>query len=276
MARDRLGIKPLYYSEGSNGLLFGSETKAILQDGIERDVDLQALHDYLSLQLRTGAAYDLQACPLSSSWASLDVLGKKCGHYTLLGASIPAYPRLDGKGRSEQSYCEELYELLTTTVKQHLISDVPLGVFLSGGIDSSTLVALMSKVSSQPIRTFSIGFEETSYNELDYARAVAKKFDTEHHELVVSPNIVDLLPELVHFFDEPFADSSAIPVYCVSKLAREHVKVALSGEGGRGVCGVSNLCSLWIAEFYKRLPKSLAATIIPAIVRQTSGFPQQG
>ena len=118
-------------------------------------------------------------------------------------------------------------------------------MFLSGGIDSSTLVALMSKVSSQPIRTFSIGFEETSYNELDYARAVAKKFDTEHHELVVSPNIVDLLPELVHFFDEPFADSSAIPVYCVSKLAlRARQSRFERGRRGRGVCGVSNLCSL--------------------------------
>jgi asparagine synthase (glutamine-hydrolysing) len=142
-------------------------------------------------------------------------------------------------------------------------------VFLSGGIDSSSLVALMSKVSSQPIRTFSIGFKEQSYNELAYAGAVAKKFGTEHHELVVSPKIVDLLPELVRYFDEPFADSSAIPVYCVSKLAREHVKVALSGEGGDEVfAGYQTYAAYRLAELYKRLPRSLASTVIPAIVRR--------
>jgi asparagine synthase (glutamine-hydrolysing) len=162
-----------------------------------------------------------------------------------------------------------LYALLSATVKQHLISDVPLGVFLSGGIDSSSLVALMSRVSSQRIQTFSIGFQEQSYNELDYARAVARKFGTEHHELIVSPKIMDLLPELVRCFDEPFADSSAIPVYCVSRLAREHVKVALSGEGGDEVfAGYQTYAAYRLAELYKRLPRSLAATVIPAIVRR--------
>ncbi len=127
----------------------------------------------------------------------------------------------------------------------------------------------MSKVSGQTIRTFSIGFEEKSYNELDYARIVAQEFGTQHHELVVSPNIVDLLPELVRHFDEPFADSSAIPVYCVSKLARQHVKVALSGEGGDEVfAGYHTYAAYKIAELYKRLPRKLAAEVIPAIVRR--------
>lgn len=268
LARDRLGIKPLYYSEGPNGLLFGSETKAILQDGIERDVDLQALHDYLSFNYVPGPRSIFK-----------HVRSLPAGHVlTCSGKSVAIAPywqiqyppgSANGNRRSAESYCEELYELLCSTVKQHLISDVPLGVFLSGGVDSSALVALMSKVSSQTIRTFSVGFEEKSYNELDYARIVAREFGTEHHELVVSPNIVDLLPELVRYFDEPFADSSAIPVYCVAKLARQHVKVALSGEGGDEVfAGYHTYAAYKIAELYKRLPRKLAAEVIPAIVRR--------
>jgi asparagine synthase (glutamine-hydrolysing) len=268
LARDRLGIKPLYYYVDSNRILFGSEIKAILQDGIEKEIDLQALHDYLSFNYVPGPRTifkGVRKLPPGHMMTSSRGTVTITPYWELQYGENPT----NGRARSEESYCEELYDLLKATVQQHLISDVPLGVFLSGGIDSSTLVALMSKVSSQPIRTFSIGFEETSYNELDYARAVAKKFDTEHHELVVSPNIVDLLPELVHFFDEPFADSSAIPVYCVSKLAREHVKVALSGEGGDEVfAGYETYAAYKIAEIYKRLPKILATTLIPATVRR--------
>lgn len=268
LARDRLGIKPLYYSEGSNGLLFGSETKAILQGGIERDVDLQALHDYLSLNYVPGPRSIFKHVRSLPPGHVLTCSGKSVAIAPYWELQYPP-ASANGNRRSEESYCEELYELLCTTVKQHLISDVPLGVFLSGGLDSSTLVALMSKVSSQPIRTFSIGFEEKSYNELDYARIVAQEFGTEHHELVVSPNIMDLLPELVRYFDEPFADSSAIPVYCVSKLARQHVKVALSGEGGDEVfAGYHTYAAYKIAELYKRLPRRLAAEVIPAIVRR--------
>jgi asparagine synthase (glutamine-hydrolysing) len=268
LARDRLGIKPLYYAADSNRLLFGSELKAVLQNDVDRAIDLQALHDYLSFNYVPGPR---------TIFAKIRSL--PAGHLlTCSGGKIALsrywelqYPQLSGNGgrRSDESYCEELYTLLSTVVKQHLISDVPLGVFLSGGIDSSSLVALMSRVSSQRIRTFSIGFEEQSYNELAYARAVAEEFGTEHHELVVSPKIVDLLPELVRYFDEPFADSSAIPVYCVSKLAREHVKVALSGEGGDEVfAGYQTYAAYRLAALYKRLPKSLAATVIPAIVRR--------
>jgi asparagine synthase (glutamine-hydrolysing) len=268
LARDRLGIKPLYYAADSNRLLFGSELKAILENDVDRQIDLQALHDYLSFNYVPGPRTifrDIRSLPaghlLTCSGRTVAVTRYWDLEYTASSAN--------GTIRSEESYCEELYALLSATVKQHLISDVPLGVFLSGGIDSSTLVALMSKVSSQRVRTFSIGFKEQSYNELAYAGAVAKKFDTEHHELVVSPNIVDLLPELVRYFDEPFADSSAIPVYCVSKLAREHVTVALSGEGGDEVfAGYQTYAAYRVAELYKRLPRSLAATVIPAIVRR--------
>jgi asparagine synthase (glutamine-hydrolysing) len=267
LARDRLGIKPLYYAADAHRLLFGSELKTILQNDVSRDVDLQALHDYLSFNYVPGP---------QTIFAGIRSLSPGClltcaeGRVSVSRYWELDYPQFsDGRTRSDESYCEELYALLGATVKQHLISDVPLGVFLSGGIDSSSLVALMSKFSSQRVRTFSIGFQEQSYNELAYARAVAQEFGTEHHELIVSPKIVDLLPELVRCFDEPFADSSAIPVYCVSKLAREHVKVALSGEGGDEVfAGYQTYAAYRFAELYKRLPKSLALKVIPALVRR--------
>ncbi|MBV9211884.1 MAG: asparagine synthase (glutamine-hydrolyzing), partial [Acidobacteria bacterium] len=134
--------------------------------------------------------------------------------------------------KREEDYLEELNALLEEAVRLRLVSDVPLGAFLSGGVDSSAVVGLMSRAMSQPVKTFSIGFNEDTYNELKYARVAAKHFGTEHHEFIVTPEICDIVDELVWHFDEPFADSSAIPTYMVSKLAREFVTVALSGDGG--------------------------------------------
>jgi asparagine synthase (glutamine-hydrolysing) len=267
LARDRLGIKPLYYAVNGDRLLFGSEIKAVLHDSDKQEIDLQALHDYLSFNYIPGPGTIFKQI---RSLPPAHILTCAKGATTVAPYWELTYPMgSNGKVRSEESYCEELHELLKLTIKQHLISDVPLGVFLSGGLDSSTLVALMSQVSSQRIATFSIGFEDQSYNELAYAKAVAKEYDTTHHELVVSPNIVDLLPELIRHFDQPFADSSAIPVYCVSKLAREHVKVALSGEGGDEVfAGYQTYAAYKLAELYKRLPRSLVAKIIPTLVRR--------
>lgn len=265
LARDRLGIKPLYYSVDADRLLFGSEIKTILQDETRREINLQALHDYLSLNYIPGPQTIFTRI---RSLPPGHLLTYQRGNATVTPYWDLQYPAAtNGKSRSEESYCEELYELLRTVVKQHLISDVPLGVLLSGGLDSSSLVALMSAVSSQPIQTFSIGFDEQSYNELASARTVARAFATQHHELTVRPNVMELLPELVRYFDEPFADSSAIPVYCVAKLAREHVKVALSGEGGDEVfAGYHTYAAYKMAELYKRLPKVLAASLIPAVV----------
>ncbi len=268
LARDRLGIKPLYYRVDSDRVLFGSEIKAILQDDVEREIDLQALHDYLSFNYIPGPRTifrHISKLPPGHRMTCSD------GSVAITPYWEIPYPALSGEEpkRSEESYCAELQDLLQDVVKQHLISDVPLGVFLSGGVDSSALVALMSEVSSQPVKTFSIGFEEQSYNELDYARMVAQKFNTDHHELVVKPNVTDLLPELVRYFDEPFADSSAIPMYYVAKLAREHVTVALSGEGADEIfAGYETYAAYKLAKIYQRLPPVLASTLIPALIRQ--------
>jgi asparagine synthase (glutamine-hydrolysing) len=142
-------------------------------------------------------------------------------------------------------------------------------VFLSGGVDSSALVALMREISGEPIKTFSIGFAEPSYSELEYARTVARAFGTHHHELVVQPDAATLLPGLIRYFDEPFADSSAIPVYCVSQLARQLVTVALSGEGGDEVfAGYETYAAYKLAALYRRLPRFVAATIVPAAIKR--------
>jgi asparagine synthase (glutamine-hydrolysing) len=268
LVRDRLGIKPLYYSVEPHRLLFGSELKALLPNGISREIDLQALHDYLSFNYVPGPRTiftQVRKLPPGHLLTCAKGVVNLTSYWEL---EYPA-SSLERGGRSEKSYCEELDALLQTTVKQHLISDVPLGVFLSGGVDSSSIVALMRQVSSQPIQTFSIGFAEQSYDELAYARTVAEAFQTDHHELVVKPQMVDLLPDLVRSFDEPFADSTAIPVYWVSKLAREHVTVALSGEGGDEVfAGYETYSAYKIASLYQRLPKLLATKMIPAMIER--------
>ncbi len=165
-------------------------------------------------------------------------------------------------------YVEQLTEILKESVRYLLIADVPLGVFLSGGLDSSTVVAVMREVSSDPIKTFSIGFEEKSFNELPYARMIAKQFETDHHEVVVRPDAVDLLPKLVHLFDEPFADSSAVPVYYLSQLARRHVTVALGGDGGDEIfAGYETYTAYKLASLYRGLPAQVRAVIPPLVSR---------
>src|SRR5204862_4456382 len=150
-----------------------------------------------------------------------------------------------------------------------LMSDVPLGVFLSGGVDSGTIVALMHELGVAPIRTFTIGFEEKSFSEADTAREVATRYGTEHHELIVRPDAIDLLPKLVRHFDEPFADSTAIPVWYVSELARRHVKVVLCGEGGdEMLAGYETYRARRWAAAYARLPRLLGERALPALVRR--------
>jgi asparagine synthase (glutamine-hydrolysing) len=174
-----------------------------------------------------------------------------------------------GLPRGVDGWSEELVRTLRGAVASHLMSDVPLGVFLSGGVDSGTIVALMSELGVSPIRTFTIGFEEKSFSEADTAREVATRYGTEHHELIVRPDAITLLPTLVRHFDEPFADSSAIPVWYVSELARRHVTVVLSGEGGdEMLAGYETYRARKLAALYAHLPRAVGEGLVPAVVRR--------
>src|SRR6266576_3822546 len=230
IARDRAGEKPLYYTITPTGtLVFGSELKSLLEHpAVSRETSAASLDAYFSL----GYVPD----PLS---IFKDIKKLPPGHFLTFSngrVEIKQYwdftYETNGNRRREEDYLEELRELLDEAVRIRLVSDVPLGAFLSGGVDSSTVVALMARHMTQPVKTFSIGFLEDSYSELKYARQAAKRFGTDHHEFFVTPEICNVVDELTWHFDEPFADSSAIPTYIVSKLAREHVTVVLSGDGG--------------------------------------------
>ena len=229
IARDRVGKKPLYYTLTADGtFVFGSEIKALLEHpAVHREIDPQSLDAYLTL----GYVPD----PLSIFKGIRKLPPGNYLSFSKGQVKVSEYWDFDYStttSRKESDYLEELRSLLDESVRLRLISDVPLGAFLSGGVDSSTVVALMARHMDQPVKTFSIGFHEDSYNELEYARLTAKKFGTDHHEFFVTPEICEIVEELVWHFDEPFADSSAIPTYMVSKLAREHVTVILSGDGG--------------------------------------------
>src|SRR5919197_1304927 len=237
LARDRYGIKPLYWRAGAGTLAFASELKALLRDpGFSREVDLDALEAFLafnSIPAPLTIFRDARKLPAGHllTW-------EPGGELRIERYARPQPPAADAVRREPaRELAGELRERLRDSVRAHLVADVPVGVLLSGGIDSSALTALAAEVSDERVRTFSIGFEERSFDELDRARLVAKRFDTDHHELVLRPVASELLPRLVEAFDEPFADSSALPTYLVSQLAAEHVKVVLSGEGGDELFG---------------------------------------
>jgi asparagine synthase (glutamine-hydrolysing) len=230
LARDRVGIKPLVYHWNGRRLLFASELKGILEaSDVPRELDLEALGEYLGYHYvaapRTIFRTVRKLPPASTLTLSLDGGAPRVARYWTLRFSPQARV-------SESEWIEGLRAHLAQAVRSHMISDVPIGAFLSGGLDSSTVVALMAQASSAPVRTFSIGFAESDFDELAYARQVAARYGTDHYELVVKPSALDVLPKLAWHFDEPFADSSAIPTYYVSKITREHVTVALSGDGG--------------------------------------------
>lgn len=228
LARDRVGKKPLFYFADNRRILFGSELKAILAaDSLPRVLDHQALSDYFSL--------GYIPAPKTIYRAVRKVLP---GHYLEASASgirETSYWELsfgNVENRSEEEWCELLRHELCEATRVRLMSDVPLGAFLSGGLDSSSVVAMMSHLMKRPVTTCSIGFEEQEYNEANFARQVAQQFHTDHHEEIIRPNALEILNKLVWHYDEPFADSSAIPTYYVSRAARRHVTVALGGDGG--------------------------------------------
>jgi asparagine synthase (glutamine-hydrolysing) len=231
LARDRFGIKPLYYRTTAEGLEFASELRALPRD----EIDLDALEAFL--------AFNSIPAPLTIFRATRKLppghlLVWEAGESRIERFARPA-PAAAGELREddEGELIEELRARLRDSVRAHLVSDVPVGVLLSGGIDSSALAALAAEESSEPLRTFSIGFEERSFDELADARRVADRYGTRHRELVLRPDAALLLPALAEAFDEPFADSSALPTYLVSQLAAQDVKVALSGEGGDELFG---------------------------------------
>ena len=233
LARDRLGKKPLYYHMSPNLFVFGSEIKVLLQhDAISREVDLQAIADYFTYNY---IPFPRTIFKSISKLLPGHTLIIQCDEDEKLSFSQNEYwdlsysPDFDS---SEEQWCEALRDKLSEATRLRMISDVPLGAFLSGGVDSSAVVAFMAKAQSTPVKTFSIGFKEEDFSETHYARQISECFGTEHHEFIIEPDAIEVLPKLAWEYDEPFADSSAIPTYYVSKLAREYVTVILSGDGG--------------------------------------------
>lgn len=226
LARDRLGKKPLVYAESAGRITFGSEFSAVLADRrVSREVDRKAIHDYLTYQYVPAPASGFEAIRKLPPAHTLVFQGgsAKISRYWQPSCT----PRLD---LSMEDAVAETERRLKEAVRKRLMSEVPLGAFLSGGVDSSLIVALMSEFTK--VKTFSIGFEESGFNELPYARAVAERYATDHREFVVKSNAAEVLPKLVRHYGEPYADSSALPTYYLAKLTREHVTVALNGDGG--------------------------------------------
>lgn len=264
LARDRLGIKPLFYALHDGALLFGSEIKTILRAGLPRSVDPVALHDYLSFDYVPGPR---------TMFARIRKL--QAGHLLIWDGKLTTRKYWDVPARTLDLPSDidalgtQLRGLLQDAVRDAMVSDVPVGAFLSGGLDSSLVVALMAQVATEPVRTFSIGFRERSYNELPFAREVAQRYGTQHHEFVVEPHIHEVIHEIVDHFDEPFADSSAVAAYYVSEVASRHVKVVMSGDGGDEIFGGYTIYQAdRLANLYRRLPRLLGERVIPRLVQR--------
>ncbi len=254
LARDRLGQKPLAYRHEPGRLLFGSELKSILAvPGVPREIDPGSLDEYLTYQ------YVPHPNTIFRGIRKLPP-----GHYAVYQddkLDVRPYWSPDFglvRSRKQEEDVTAVRESLDEAVRIRMRSDVPLGAFLSGGVDSSLIVALMQRHADEPVKTFSIGFAEKEYDESAHARAVAKHVGTEHHEFHVTPSAVEILPKLVWHYDEPFADSSAIPTWYVSQLTRQHVKVALTGDGGDELfAGYRRYRGVHLASQIDRLPGAL-------------------
>lgn len=276
LARDRVGKKPLFYTVTGGQLVFASELQALLRHpGVSREVDLIAIDDYLTygyIPAPKTAFRGIHKLP-PAHYLTLTPSDAKAGLECL---EPQRYWQLEYRptlALDEEEAAEELRATLTEAVRLRLIADVPLGAMLSGGIDSGVVVALMSSLSDQPVKTFSVGFEEQSYNELPAARLVAQRYGTDHHELIVRPNALEVLPTLIRHYGEPFADSSAIPTYYVAKLIRQHVKVALNGDGGdECFAGYPRYLGSALAEGYQKLPQFLRQRALEPVI---SALPDQ-
>jgi len=261
VARDRVGKKPLFYATTTGGeFVFGSELKVLLtHGGVDLEIDHGALDSYLTF------GYVPEELCIFKNVHKLEP-----GHFlTFRNGEIRTkrYWDFDFSGetltQTEEHIAGTLLDKLRDAVKVRLLSEVPLGAFLSGGVDSSAVVGLMTQIMDRPVKTFSIGFNEDSFDELKYARVAADHFNTDHHEFILTPDFVDVIDDLVWHFDEPFADPSALPTYMVSKLAREHVTVALSGDGGDELfAGYSRYVTDRDRSGLERLPAAVRKSLI--------------
>ncbi len=264
IARDRLGIKPLFYSLNGKRLIFGSELKAILQShNLNKETDLEALHNFLS--------FSYIPAPLSifrhiKKLLPGHVLSCKDGQI-----KTKQYWDLDfceDSPRPYSYYLDNVRDLLIQSVKKKLQSDVPVGVLLSGGLDSSIIAGIITKFLKKPVKTFTVRFNEASYDEGKEARLVAESFHTEHREYFLKADSVRILPQLIKYFDEPFADSSAIAMHYISKMAKEYVGGVLWGEGGDELFGGYDTYNAYeVARIYKRLPRFLRRNLIARLVK---------
>ena len=261
LARDRVGKKPLYWHDDGRRIVFASELKALMTDpSVPRDIDARAIADYLTYQYVPAPGSILRGVHKlpAGHFLLCDEHGPRIERYWALPVGLP-------EPISDTDAVEGLRERLTDAVRVRLMADVPLGAFLSGGVDSSAVVALMTKVSSTRVKTYSIGFEDADYSELAHARAVAEHLGTEHHEQIVRPRALELLPRLVWGLDEPFADASMVPTFQVSEMARGQVTVALSGDGGDEA--YAGYTTYGWAQSYSRID------VIPALLRRLAALP---
>jgi asparagine synthase (glutamine-hydrolysing) len=269
LARDRLGIKPLYYTQADERLVFGSEIKAILQHPeVRARLDVEGLSNFLSLKY----------VPAPQTMFS-DILALPPGHALTCDAKgVKVWPYWDlsfsshtGGQMREEIYAEQLEELLRESVKIHLMSDVPFGAFLSGGLDSSTIVALMSQFLERPVKTFSAGFEGEgeAFSELPYARIVAKRYQTDHHEVLIrSQDLVALAEKVVWHLDQPIADEATLANYMVAELASHHVKMVLTGEGGDELfAGYARYVGEQLSPFFRSIPRPVKALALRVSAR---------
>ena len=274
LARDRIGIKPLYYTRQNGRLVFGSEIKSILQDpGVERQVNHQALYDYLG--------FEFVPSP-TTMFAGISKL--PAGHLLVWEngqASVRRYWDLSFRPAAPmprfEEAVEQLREHLDIAVKSHLVSDVPLGVFLSGGLDSSCLVALMRRHISGPLKTFTIGYEDKTFSELDYAQIVADHCQTDHQVLRLDSLKPAYVEETLYHLDEPMTDLSTVPLYLLCKQAREHVTVCLSGEGAdESFAGYDRFkASRLNARYFSLLPKVVRQQLVGRMARLLPDQPQK-
>jgi asparagine synthase (glutamine-hydrolysing) len=266
LARDRIGIKPLFYSvKPGDALYFASEMKALFEAPIDLEMDRQAVYDYLSLMY----------VPTPAT-AFKNIRQLEPGHFLSRtpgdGIRIKEYwdlnmPSVGDEGSASSHYEEEVLDLIETAIRRQMISDVPIGALLSGGLDSTTVTAVMAEKLSTPVSTFTIGFANPSYDESAEARLVAETFKTSHHEQVVHPNMIKSMTDLLNSFDQPFADYSAIPTFLVSKLASQHVKVVLTGDGGDEVfAGYPTHLAYKYTALYRMVPKIIRDRLIAPLV----------